>query len=155
MEWRSGRDDGRGFPECARLGIPSSSKPPQAEAVTEFGGIRETKWQDAFESARWEAFKAFGDPTVFIEKLSRAPVMSKSKSSLTISEHLGCRRARLYHPAPPSEDSGRSSFSRASAAQDLVLSKAAVRLSELAGYRNAGTVEFLYQPETPVLRSWR
>ena len=32
------------------------------------------------------------------------------------------------------------------AEQDLALRQAAVRLSQVAGYRNAGTVEFLYEP---------
>ena len=32
--------------------------------------------------------------------------------------------------------------------QDQALREAAVRLSQAAGYYNAGTVEFLYQPES-------
>jgi len=38
-----------------------------------------------------------------------------------------------------------------SSAQDQELRNAAVRLSQFAGYRNAGTVEFLYQPQTETL----
>src|SRR5207244_7401618 len=41
-----------------------------------------------------------------------------------------------------------SSSSALSDAQDAQLRAAAVRLASAAGYRNAGTVEFLYQPES-------
>ena len=63
----------------------------------------------AFESARAEAFKAFGDPTVFIEQLIEdAHHVEVQIIADQIRHNLGGRSTRLHHPAPSSEGPGRS-----------------------------------------------
>jgi acetyl/propionyl-CoA carboxylase alpha subunit/acetyl-CoA carboxylase carboxyltransferase component len=103
----------------------------------------------AFESARAEAFKAFGNPTVFMEQLLQG---ARHVEVQIIADHYGTtwaagvrdctiqrRHQKILEEAPSPA---------LSPEQDLHLREAAVRLSEAAGYHNAGTVEFLYQPET-------
>jgi acetyl/propionyl-CoA carboxylase alpha subunit/acetyl-CoA carboxylase carboxyltransferase component len=103
----------------------------------------------AFESARSEAFKAFGDPTVFMEQLVPA---ARHVEVQVIADHYGAtwavgvrdcsiqrRHQKVLEEAPSSA---------LSPEQDQWLREAAVRLSQAAGYHNAGTVEFLYRPES-------
>jgi len=116
-------------------------------------GIRKVVSEDqlaaAFESARAEAFKAFGDPTVFLEQLIQR---ARHVEVQVIGDHYGniwavgvrdCtiqrRQQKILEEAPSPA---------LSAGQDQELRGAAVRLSRAAGYHNAGTVEFLYQPES-------
>jgi len=104
---------------------------------------------EAFHSARAQAFKAFGDPTVFIEQLVQG---ARHVEVQIIADHHGTtwavgvrdctiqrRHQKILEEAPS------PALSRE---QDQALREAAVRLSEAAGYYNAGTVEFLYQPES-------
>lgn len=133
-----------------RLGYPLLIK---ATAGGGGHGIRkvtsESKLREAFESARSEAFKAFGDPTVFLEKLLTA---ARHVEVQIIADNFGTtwaagvrdctiqrRHQKILEEAPSPA---------LSASQDEELRRAAVRLSQLAGYRNAGTVEFLYEPES-------
>ncbi len=102
----------------------------------------------AFETARAEAFKAFGNPAVFMEKLVQN---ARHVEVQIIADHYGTtwaagvrdctiqrRHQKIMEEAPsPALSSG----------QDRALRQAAVRLSQAALYHNAGTVEFLYQPE--------
>ncbi len=103
----------------------------------------------AFERARAEAFQAFGNPTVFVEGLIEG---ARHVEVQIIADHFGntwaagvrdCsiqrRHQKVLEEAPSPV---------LSAEQDEALRAAAVRLSRAAGYRNAGTVEFLHQPET-------
>ena len=102
----------------------------------------------AFTSARAEAFKAFGDPTIFMEKLVQA---ARHVEVQIIADHYGTtwacgvrdctvqrRHQKILEEAPSPV---------LSPEQDQALREAAVRLSQAAGYQNAGTVEFLYEPE--------
>ena len=104
---------------------------------------------EAFERARAEAFKTFGDPTVFMERLVQG---ARHVEVQVISDHYGTtwaagvrdctiqrRHQKILEEAPSPA---------LSADQDQALREAAVRLSQTAGYSNAGTVEFLYQPES-------
>jgi acetyl/propionyl-CoA carboxylase alpha subunit/acetyl-CoA carboxylase carboxyltransferase component len=104
---------------------------------------------EAFERARSEAFKAFGDPTVFLEQVVPG---ARHVEVQVIGDHFGTiwavgvrdctiqrRHQKVIEEAPSPT---------LSAEQDFRLREAAVRLSRAASYRNAGTVEFLYQPET-------
>src|SRR5579864_2984317 len=103
----------------------------------------------AFERARAEAFKAFGDPTVFLEHLVQG---ARHVEVQIIADHYGTtwaagvrdctiqrRHQKVLEEAPSPALSPQ---------QDQSLRDAAVRLSKAADYHNAGTVEFLYQPET-------
>ena len=105
--------------------------------------------QLAFERARVEAFKAFGDPTVFMEQVIRG---ARHIEVQIIADHYGTvwaagvrdctiqrRQQKVMEEAPSPALSPR---------QDEQLREAAVRLARVAAYRNAGTVEFLYQPQT-------
>jgi acetyl/propionyl-CoA carboxylase alpha subunit/acetyl-CoA carboxylase carboxyltransferase component len=115
-------------------------------------GIRKVRSADelpqAFESARADAFKAFGDPTVFMERLvERArhievQVIADDYGTTWAVGVRDCtiqrRHQKILEEAPSPA---------LSPAQDQALREAAVRLSQAAGYHNAGTVEFLYEPE--------
>jgi len=103
----------------------------------------------AFASARAEAFKAFGDPTVFLEQLVQG---ARHVEVQIIADHYGTtwaagvrdctiqrRHQKILEEAPSPA---------LSPEQDQALREAAVRLSQATGYHNAGTVEFLYQPES-------
>ena len=102
-----------------------------------------------FERARAEAFKAFGNPTVFMEQLLGA---ARHVEVQIIADHFGSvwaagvrdctiqrRHQKILEEAPSPA---------LSAEQDRELRQAAIRLSKVAGYHNAGTVEFLYEPQT-------
>ncbi len=132
-----------------RLGYPLLIK---ATAGGGGHGIRIVRYPSelprAFESARAEAFKAFGNPTVFMEQLLRN---ARHVEVQIIADHYGTtwaagvrdctiqrRQQKIMEEAP----SPALSFM-----QDQTLREAAVRLSQATGYHNAGTVEFLYQPE--------
>ncbi|HVO82163.1 MAG TPA: carboxyl transferase domain-containing protein [Terriglobales bacterium] len=133
-----------------RLGYPLLIK---ATAGGGGHGIRRVHSPDqlaaAFESARNEAFKAFGNPTVFMEQLLQD---ARHVEVQIIADHYGTtwaagvrdctiqrRHQKILEEAPSPA---------LSPEQDESLREAAVRLSQAAGYHNAGTVEFLYQPET-------
>ncbi|MGA8313643.1 MAG: biotin/lipoyl-containing protein, partial [Terriglobales bacterium] len=115
-------------------------------------GIRKVRSADelpqAFESARAEAFKAFGDPTVFMEQLVEE---ARHIEVQVIADQYGTtwavgvrdctiqrRHQKILEEAPSPA---------LSLEQDQALREAAVRLSQAAGYHNAGTVEFLYEPK--------
>jgi acetyl/propionyl-CoA carboxylase alpha subunit/acetyl-CoA carboxylase carboxyltransferase component len=134
---------------AGRLGFPLLIK---ATAGGGGHGIRrvrsESHLPEAFESARAEAFKAFGDPTVFMEQLIEG---ARHVEVQIIADHHGTtwaagvrdctiqrRHQKVLEEAPSPE---------LSREQDQALREGAVRLSQAAGYHNAGTVEFLYQPE--------
>jgi acetyl/propionyl-CoA carboxylase alpha subunit/acetyl-CoA carboxylase carboxyltransferase component len=115
-------------------------------------GIRKVRSAEdlpgAFESARSDAFKAFGDPTVFMERLVEA---ARHVEVQVIADQYGTtwavgvrdctiqrRHQKILEEAPSPA---------LTPEQDQALRQAAVRLSQAAEYQNAGTVEFLYEPE--------
>jgi acetyl/propionyl-CoA carboxylase alpha subunit/acetyl-CoA carboxylase carboxyltransferase component len=102
----------------------------------------------AFTSARDEASRTFGDPTVFMERLAEG---ARHIEVQVIADHHGtawaagvrdCSVQRRYQKVV--EESASTALT---AEQDRELRGAAVRLCLAAGYRNAGTVEFLYDLE--------
>src|SRR6266567_554075 len=132
-----------------RLGFPLLIK---ATAGGGGHGIRRvysaSQLPHAFERARAEASKAFGDPTVFLEHLVEG---ARHIEVQIIADNYGTtwavgvrdctiqrRHQKVLEEAPSPALSPQ---------QDRDLREAAVRLSQAAGYRNAGTVEFLYEPE--------
>ena len=133
-----------------RLGFPLLIK---ATAGGGGHGIRlvhsASQLPQAFERARIEAFKAFGDPTVFLERLVEGArhievqIIADNYGTAWAAGVRDCtiqrRHQKVLEEAPSPALSSQ---------QDQDLREAAVRLSKLAGYNNAGTVEFLYDPET-------
>ena len=133
-----------------RLGYPLLVK---ATAGGGGHGIRRvnsaSELQRAFESARAEAFKAFGDPTVFMEQLVlnarhvEVQIIADNYGTTWAAGVRDCtiqrRHQKILEEAPSPV---------LSPEQDEALREAALRLSQAAAYRNAGTVEFLYQPES-------
>ena len=118
------------------------------------GAIRPDELEKAFESARAEAFKAFGDPTVFMSSSYRCSPRRSPDHRRPLRHDLGGGRARLHHPAPPQKVLEEAPSPALSPEQDQTLREAAVRLSQAAGYHNAGTVEFLYRPAEPAASSF-
>ena len=136
-----------------RLGYPVFIK---ATAGGGGHGIRRVQapgeLETAFAGARAEAFKAFGDPTVFLEQ---AVTGARHIEVQIIADHHGTtwavgvrdctiqrRHQKILEEAPS------PALTRE---QDQELRRLAVRLSQAAGYRNAGTVEFLYEPSAAAL----
>ncbi len=112
-------------------------------------GIRKLKSEDelpaAFESAQTEALKAFGDGTLFMEKMVTG---ARHIEVQLIADHydttwaLGTRDCSLQrNNQKVVEESGSTALTPE---QDAELRRAAARLGSMVGYRNAGTVEFLY-----------
>ena len=135
---------------AGRLGYPLLIKP------TAGGGSRGIRVANnpaqlplAFERARAEAFKAFGDPTVFIEKLledARQVEVQIIADQYGTTWAAGVRDCTIQrHHQKVLEEAPSPALSLE---QDQYLRQAAVRLSQAAGYSNVGTVEFLYQPES-------
>jgi acetyl/propionyl-CoA carboxylase alpha subunit/acetyl-CoA carboxylase carboxyltransferase component len=103
----------------------------------------------AFESARNEALRAFGESTVFVEKLLQGvrhvevQVLGDAHATTWAVGARDCTIQRRHQkvleeaPAPtvPSD-------------VERDLKAAALRIVRTAGYRNAGTVEFLYDPRS-------
>ena len=133
-----------------RLGYPLLIK---ATAGGGGRGIRRVLSPDhlpeAFESARTEAFKAFGNPTVLIEQVVRG---ARHVEVQVIADRYGttwplgvrdCSIQRRHQKIVEEAPSPALSIE-----QDRSLCDAAARLSQAAGYESAGTVEFLYEPGT-------
>src|SRR5271165_2183457 len=137
------------FGHAERLGYPLLIK---ATAGGGGHGIRlvgsAPQLPEAFASAQAEAFKAFGNPTVFLEQLVKC---ARHVEVQIIADHYGTtwaagvrdctiqrRHQKILEEAPSPA---------LSPEQDRSLREAAVRLSQATGYQNAGTVEFLYEPE--------
>ena len=133
-----------------RLGFPLLIK---ASAGGGGRGIRRVHIVDElsrlFETARSEAFKAFGDPTVFLEKLVQGArhievqIIADEYGTTWAAGVRDCtiqrRHQKVLEEAPSPA---------LSSEEDAELRKAAIRLSRTAGYVNAGTVEFLCEPKT-------
>src|SRR5215472_9247120 len=134
------------FRHAERLGYPLFIK---ATAGGGGHGIRRvnaaSELERAFEGARAEAFKAFGDPTVFMEQLVMG---ARHVEVQVIADHYGTtwaagvrdctiqrRHQKVLEEAPSPALTNE---------QDAALREAAIRISQAAAYHNAGTVEFLY-----------
>ena len=108
---------------------------------------------EAFDSARAEGLKAFGDATVFMERVvtgaRHVEVQLIADSHGTVWA-VGVRDCSLQRRNQKVMEE--SHCIALTAEQDRDLRAAAVRLAEAAGYQNAGTVEFLFQPDEQLLR---
>ena len=152
VPWSGGAVESLGEAElhAERLGYPLLIK---ATAGGGGHGIRRVDSREelarAYESARSEAFKAFGDPTVFFEQIIHR---ARHVEVQVIGDHHGTtwavgvrdctvqrRHQKILEEAP---------CPVVTAEQDEQLRQAAIKLTRAAGYRNAGTVEFLYEPDS-------
>ncbi|HUO69955.1 MAG TPA: carboxyl transferase domain-containing protein [Solirubrobacteraceae bacterium] len=102
----------------------------------------------AFASARAEAFQAFGDGTLLLEKLVtdarhiEVQIIADGQGTAWPIGVRDCSYQRRNQKVI--EESASPALS---AEQEQSVMEAARRLALLAGYRNAGTVEFLYEPK--------
>jgi acetyl/propionyl-CoA carboxylase alpha subunit/acetyl-CoA carboxylase carboxyltransferase component len=103
----------------------------------------------AFAAAQREALAAFGDPTVFIERKVEwarhveVQVIADGQGTVWAAGIRDCSIQRRNQKVI--EESGSTAVDPATEAE---LRNAAVRLCGAAGYRSAGTVEFLVDPLT-------
>ncbi len=135
---------------AARLGYPVLVKAASGGGGR---GIR-TVYSDAelaaaLPSARAEAQLAFGDPTVFLEKL--VPAARHVEVQVIADRHgtawaVGVRDCTLQRRHQKVLEESASTVLDADGEQ--AIRDAAVRLATAAGYHNAGTVEFLVDPDT-------
>ena len=101
----------------------------------------------AFERARDEARRSFGDPTVLMERVVTG---ARHVEVQVIADHhgnawaLGVRDCSIQRRNQKLIEESASPALEPDQARELAGS--ALRLVAAAGYRNAGTVEFLYEP---------
>lgn len=133
-----------------RLGYPLMVK---ATAGGGGRGIRAVRSEDdlgeALESARSEAEKGFGDGTVFLERMvtgARHVEVQIIADNHGTTWALGVRDCTIQRRNQKIIEETPSPA--LTAEQQHELEAAAVRLTEAIGYRNAGTVEFLYHEPT-------
>ena len=134
----------------ARIGLPLLIK---ASAGGGGRGIRRVaaagELAEAFERAQAEARAAFGDPTVFLERLAtgarhvEVQIVGDRAGTVWAVGVRDCtlqrRHQKLLEEAPSPA---------LSAAEDWALRDAAVRIGRAAGYTQAGTVEMLFDEKT-------
>jgi acetyl/propionyl-CoA carboxylase alpha subunit/acetyl-CoA carboxylase carboxyltransferase component len=107
---------------------------------------------EAFERARDEAARSFGDATVFLERLVtgarhvEVQVIADAHGTVWAPGVRDCSVQRRNQKVIEE-----SSSTALRPDQEQRLREAAVRLAREAGYVNAGTVEFLYQPDEDLL----
>jgi acetyl/propionyl-CoA carboxylase alpha subunit/acetyl-CoA carboxylase carboxyltransferase component len=133
-----------------RIGFPLMLK------ATSGGGGRgirllrsEDELPEAFQRARNEALKAFGDPTVFLERCAQG---ARHVEVQIIADEVGTTWALGVRDCTVQRRNQKVIEESPSPAlvpeTDAALRAAAVRLAREAGYRNAGTVEFLLDAAT-------
>jgi acetyl/propionyl-CoA carboxylase alpha subunit/acetyl-CoA carboxylase carboxyltransferase component len=102
---------------------------------------------EAFESTRDEAFRAFGNPTVFMEQLLQGV---RQVEVQIVADLYGTTWAAAVSDStirsPQEKVLEESPSPVLSLEEEQEVRKFAVQLSKEAGYLSAGTVEFLYQP---------
>ena len=139
------QDDGVLLKEAERIGFPLLIK---ASAGGGGKGMREVLFPDAFmeqlAGARREALSAFGDDTVFLERLLQRPrhieiqVLGDTFGNLI---HLGERECSIQRRHQKIlEESPSVALTPALRAE---MGATAVRIARAAGYVNAGTIEFM------------
>ena len=148
VERRAGRDrrGGSGARRRDRLSLMI-----KATAGGGGRGIRRVENADevatAFERARDEARRSFGDATVFMERVvqdARHVEVQVIADAHGNAWALGVRDCSVQRRNQKLIEESASPVLAPD--QSQLLADAAVRLVKAAGYRNAGTVEFLYQP---------
>jgi acetyl-CoA carboxylase biotin carboxylase subunit len=110
----------------------------------------DSEMRSAFDAARSEAERAFGDPEVYIEKLLVEP--RHVEIQVLADEHghavyLGERECSVQRRHQKVLEEAPSPF--VDEAMRRQMGETAVRVAQAAGYANAGTVEFLVDPAAP------
>ena len=138
----------QGFVE--RIGLPLMIK---ATAGGGGRGIRKVEARSqlavALERAQSEAQKSFGDPTVFMEKVvtdARHVEVQIAADAVGNVWALGVRDCSAQRRNQKVIEE--SSSPALTPAQNAMLCESACALVRASGYKNVGTVEFLYQPKT-------
>ncbi len=131
-----------------RLGFPLMIK---ATAGGGGRGMRRVDGPDelanAFERARAEAAQAFGDPDVLMERLVgearhvEVQLVADGQGAVWALGVRDCSYQRRHQKVVEE-----SSSPALTPEQERELAESAVRLARSAGYRGAGTAEFLYEP---------
>jgi acetyl/propionyl-CoA carboxylase alpha subunit/acetyl-CoA carboxylase carboxyltransferase component len=132
-----------------RIGYPLMVKATAGGGGRGIRGVRSAaELQEAFTGAREEARRSFGDPTVFMERLAEGAHHIEVQ---VIADHHGTAWAAGVRDCSVQRRHQKVVEESASTAltpeQDRDVRDAAVRLCKAAGYSNAGTVEFLYDPQ--------
>ena len=135
---------------AATLGFPLMIK---AAAGGGGRGMRRVEQPDqlanAYERARAEAEQAFGDSSVLMERLVEAArhvevqLMADGHGGVWALGVRDCSYQRRHQKVV--EESASPALT---AEQEQALASSAARLARDVGYRGAGTVEFLYEPES-------
>jgi acetyl/propionyl-CoA carboxylase alpha subunit/acetyl-CoA carboxylase carboxyltransferase component len=152
LRWGGGPvdDPGEAAAQAERLGYPVVLK---ASAGGGGRGIRVVRSPEdlagSLASARGEAELAFGDPAVFLEQFVEA---ARHVEVQVIADHHGTTWAVGVRDCSVQRRNQKVIEESASTALDPeteeAIKAAAVRLAVAVGYHNAGTVEFLVDPET-------
>ena len=133
---------------AARIGLPLAIKATAGGGGRGIRVVHDDAGLDvAFERAREEARRSFGNPTVFMERLVtgahhvEVQIVADGDEGVWALGVRDCSVQRrnqkiLEESASPALSPG----------QEAELKAAATELARLAGYRGAGTVEFLYDP---------
>ena len=152
IPWSGGPVESVGDARAAAgaLGYPLLIKPAAGRGGRGIHTIRSAEEvAEAFEAARAEALQAFGNPTLLLERYMEGA--RHVEVQILADEHgttwaLGVRDCTIQRghrkilaesPAPTlTPEEGRE------------LRQAAIHLGRVAGYRSAGTVEFLHDPKS-------
>jgi acetyl/propionyl-CoA carboxylase alpha subunit/acetyl-CoA carboxylase carboxyltransferase component len=136
--------------QAAALGLPLMIKATAGgggRGIRRVGSLAEL--HEAYESARSEALKGFGDDTVFMETMIEG---ARHIEVQIIGDNygkvwaLGVRDCSVQRRNQKVIEESPSPVLTVEQHRDIC--DAARRLGELSGYGNAGTVEFLYDPLT-------
>ena len=153
--WSGGpvTDVGEAVAAADRVGYPLMVK---AAAGGGGRGIRRVDHPDelaaAFERARDEGQRSFGDPTVFLERVVadarhvEVQIIADQHGNVWAPGVRDCSIQRRNQKVI--EESASTALTPEHEAR---LRDAAVRLAKASGYVNAGTVEFLFQPDEQLL----
>jgi acetyl/propionyl-CoA carboxylase alpha subunit len=100
---------------------------------------------EAVPAARREAQAAFGDGTLYVERLVQRPATSSAGVRRRGGQYRASLRARLLHSASASEGRRGEPIAGIDAALRRRMGEAAIAAARTAGYQNAGTLEFLVE----------
>lgn len=146
-----GLDDGALIAAAERIGYPVLVKPSAGGGGKGMQAVREaSELPEALRAARRVAASAFGDDTLFLERLVDAPrhievqVLADSHGTVV---HLGERECSLQRRHQKVIEEAPSALLDAATRERI--GEAACRVAASVEYRGAGTVEFLVSADAP------